>query len=79
MKNLKKLSRTNLKEIHGGVIIGGGGSGIGGCEAHWIPGDQQPEPGMPYDCGCKGLRWCPGIGACVHSGQIPRSKCETGL
>jgi hypothetical protein len=51
MKNLKKLSRTNLKEIHGGVIIGGG-SGIGGCEAHWIQ-DQQPEPGMPYDCGCK--------------------------
>lgn len=38
MKNLKKLSRTNLKEIHGGAIIGGGGSGIGGCEAHWVPG-----------------------------------------
>jgi hypothetical protein len=35
MKNLKKLSRTNLKEIHGGVIIGGGRN-IGGCEAHWI-------------------------------------------
>jgi hypothetical protein len=51
MKNLKKLSRNNLKEIHGGNFTGG-------CNAHLVTVDEAPGEGMPHDCGCKTLLWC---------------------
>ncbi|HAY3564348.1 hypothetical protein KRE40_16525 [Elizabethkingia meningoseptica] len=78
MKNLKKLTRTSLKEIHGGTVSSIG-NGSGPCYAHWVPGDQMPEPGAPYDCGCNRLIWCPGLSACVHSNLASPSRCETGL
>ncbi|WP_407498596.1 bacteriocin-like protein [Elizabethkingia anophelis] len=68
MKNLKKLSRTNLKEIQGG--------GKSFCGEHLVPGDQFPEPGMPYTCGCSNLAWCPSRGACVHPSKLQQLNCE---
>ncbi|AKH95823.1 hypothetical protein HZP56_15780 [Elizabethkingia anophelis] len=66
MKNLKKLSRTNLKEIHGGTFTGG-------CNAHLVTVDEAPGEGMPYDCGCRTLLWCEKLSACVQSGQYAKS------
>uniref|UniRef100_A0AAU6WRT4 Bacteriocin n=1 Tax=Chryseobacterium endophyticum TaxID=1854762 RepID=A0AAU6WRT4_9FLAO len=48
MKNLKKLSRENLKSLNGG--------GIGTCGAYFPT--EPPLPGEPFDCGCSNLYWC---------------------
>lgn len=65
MKNLKKLSRNDLKSLKGGGI---------GCEAHF-PTDP-PLPGEPYDCGCK-LYWCPKKGSCITQSMYNAQQCET--
>ena len=70
MKNLKKLSRNNLKEIQGGASTGG-------CKAHLVTVDEAPGEGMPYDCVCSTLIWCESLSACVQRGQFSSSGCKT--
>lgn len=66
MKNLRKLSKNDLKSMKGG--------GLGNCFAHF-PSDP-PLPGEPYDCGCN-LYWCPKKGSCVHQNMYNAQQCET--
>lgn len=67
MKNLKKLTRKDLKSLKGG--------GIGDCLAHFPT--EPPLPGEPYDCGCNRLYWCPKKGACIHQNMYNAQQCET--
>ncbi|WP_407480529.1 bacteriocin-like protein [Elizabethkingia miricola] len=69
MKNLKKLSRTNLKEIQGGAFTGL-------CHGEIITVDNAPGAGMPYDCGCNTLIWCESLSACIQRGQFSSSSCK---
>ncbi|MDR2228453.1 MAG: hypothetical protein LBE39_03190 [Flavobacteriaceae bacterium] len=62
MKNLKKLSRNNLKEIQGGAFAGL-------CHGELITVDKAPAEGMPYDCECSTLIWCESLSACIQRGQ----------
>ena len=70
MKNLRKLSRNNLKEIHGGAFTGL-------CHGEIITVDNAPGAGMPYDCGCSTLIWCESLSACIQRGQFSSSNCKT--
>lgn len=65
MKNLKKLTRKDLKSLQGG--------GLGDCGAYW-PIDP-PLPGEPYTCDCN-LVWCEKRGACVHQNMNTPKFCD---
>ncbi|GAA5094370.1 hypothetical protein GCM10023210_25950 [Chryseobacterium ginsengisoli] len=54
MKNLRKLTRNDLKSLQGGK----------GCGGQYFPPDP-PAPGEPYFCDCN-LKWCPKYGICVQ-------------
>ncbi|WP_294237986.1 hypothetical protein [uncultured Chryseobacterium sp.] len=69
MKNLKKLSRENLKSLNGG--------GIGTCGAYYPT--EPPLPGEPFDCGCSNLYWCEKRSACVHKNMYSPKVCNDGL
>jgi hypothetical protein len=68
MKNLKKLTRRDLKSLQGG--------GIGDCGAHFP--EDPPMPGEPYTCPCN-LYWCEAKGSCVHQNMMTPEYCELGL
>ncbi|MDH6252199.1 hypothetical protein M2347_001926 [Chryseobacterium sp. H1D6B] len=65
MKNLRKISRQDLKSVKGG--------GIGDCGSHF-PSDP-PLPGEPYTCECN-LYWCEKMGACVTKGVFTPQRCN---
>jgi len=66
MKNLKKITRNDLKSIKGG--------GIGDdCFAQIIPGDQIPEDGG-YACPCN-LVWCPNTTSCIWENMYDEDRC----
>lgn len=65
MKNLKKLTRKDLKVLKGG--------GLNDCGAYFPP--EPPLPGEPYDCGCN-LMWCSKRSACIHQNMYSPQICE---
>lgn len=75
MKNLKKLTRKDLKSLRGS---GGGlaGEGLsGGCDGDYFPSDP-PMPGEPYNCSCNSLAWCEKMTACVHMSFYSPENCH---
>lgn len=75
MKNLKKLTRKDLKNLKGsGGGFSGGGLGGGDC-GDYFPQDP-PMPGEPYNCGCNYLAWCEKMSACVHMNFYSAENCH---
>ena len=71
MKNLKKLTRKDLKSVKGSD-----GEGLGGgCDGDQFPVDP-PMPGQPYNCSCSSLAWCEKMGACVHINFYSPENCR---
>ncbi len=69
MKNLKKLTRENLKSLNGG--------GTGFCGAYFPT--EPPLPGEPFDCGCSNLLWCEKRGSCIHRNMYSSQACNDGF
>lgn len=65
MKNLKKLTRKDLKSLNGG--------GLGSCAAYH-PIDP-PLPGEYYTCDCD-LVWCEKRGACISKSMHSPQFCD---
>lgn len=65
MKNLKKLSRNDLRSVQG--------AGLGDCGSY-IPSDP-PLPGESFNCGCK-LFWCEKRGSCVSQNMHTPQFCD---
>ncbi len=66
MKNLKKLSRKELKSVEGGDI--------GGCGSYHP--SEPPLPGEPFDCGCSNLLWCEKRGVCISRSMFSSQFCD---
>jgi len=65
MKNLKKISRKDLKLVKGG--------GLGDCGAYFPT--EPPLPGEPYVCDCN-LVWCEKMGSCIHPSMNSPQRCD---
>jgi len=63
MKNLKKLTRIDLKSLKGGGKICG----------DYFP-QNPPDIGTPFQCDC-GLAWCEKMTACVHPSFFSPENC----